>query len=171
MSRLRTAGRLIAAMLLVQTGAGAAQASGNEAAPTWRADPETGCRFVAPRSMPAGRIHWIGECPEGQASGPGMLRRREGGQAAQAFYGEMKDGVPVVGAIDMSDGVTGGYVIGRYDGGDLSTREGVFQDRMDAFDTAARAARTVSAHYAARGNASSAAYYARQAEMLDEQIE
>ena len=62
----------------------------------WSKDPTTRCEFVSPISLTAGPTYWVGACPGNKASGLGMLRRRDGDRAGAAFYGEMKNGVPVI---------------------------------------------------------------------------
>lgn len=138
----------------------------------WSKDPASGCRFVAPRSLPPGPTYWIGDCAGGKASGLGVLRRRDGAVAGEAFYGQLKDGVPVVGVIDTRRGNEGGYVVGRWKDGDLVINEdGPWQDRADAFTAAASAARAASAAFKAQKNEASARFYAKQAEILDEQLD
>ena len=149
-----------------------ALASGPDAAPaaqaglTWSQDPTTKCRFVAPRSLPAGPTYWTGDCPGGKANGLGMLRRRDGGQAGAAFYGEMRAGVPVIGTIDDD-----GYVVGKFADGDLVQDSLEPQVAIDSFRVAAKAARAVSARFRAQNNAGSAQLYAKVAEQLEMQVE
>ncbi|PSJ36822.1 hypothetical protein [Allosphingosinicella deserti] len=133
----------------------------------WSQDPATGCRFVRPASLTEGPTHWAGACRSGKADGLGMLRRRDGGASSAAFYGELRDGVPAIGVLDLADG----YVVGRFVNGDIGTRDTEWQERLDSFRVAARAARAVSARYAAQKNPRSAAFYKRVAETLDMQIE
>jgi hypothetical protein len=96
-----------------------------------------------------------------------MLRRRNADAAGAAFYGEMRDGVPVIGAIS----VDGGYVVGKFSEGDLLQRDDEPQVRIDSFNVAAKAARAVSARFQAAKNSRSAQYYAQVAQQLDQQIE
>jgi len=138
--------------------------------PVWSADPATGCRFELPRTLAGGNVFWMGDCPRGRASGLGMLRRRDGNTAGAAFFGELKSGVPTIGVIQ----VEGGYEVGRYRDGDLTSarsRELDFPERLDAFRTAAQAARAVAAKFVVIGNERSAAFYANIARQLDEQEE
>lgn len=133
----------------------------------WLKDPASNCSFVAPASLGAGTIYWTGACPDGKAAGAGMLRRRDGGHAGAAFYGEMEAGVPKRGVVDDA----AGYRAGRFVGGDIGEKELEFQSRLDAFDAAVRAARAVSAHYAQAKNGPSAEYYEDIAKTLEAQIE
>jgi hypothetical protein len=144
-----------------------AAASAEQVALAWLQDPASKCRFVAPRSLTAGPAFWTGACPGGKASGLGMLRRRDAGVAGAAFYGDMRDGVPVIGAIN----VDGGYVVGKFTEGDLVQGNDEPQVRIDAFNVAAKAARAVSARFQAQKNSRSARYYAQVAQQLDQQIE
>ena len=136
----------------------------------WAADPATGCRFELPRTLAGGNVFWTGDCPRGRASGLGMLRRRNGSTAGAAFFGELKSGVPTIGVIQMP----GGYEVGRYQDGDLTStrsRELDFPERLEAFRTAAQAARAVAAKFVVAGHDRSAAFYANVARQLDEQEE
>lgn len=133
---------------------------------SWSQDPTTKCRFVPPRSLPAGPTYWTGDCPGGKANGLGMLRRRDGAQAGAAFYGEMRDGVPVIGAIDNE-----GYVVGKFVDGDLVQDDLEPQVAIDSFLVAAKAARAVSTRFHQQNNAGSARLYSNVAEQLETQIE
>ncbi|MGU3493474.1 hypothetical protein ACLBXM_05470 [Xanthobacteraceae bacterium A53D] len=134
----------------------------------WTQDPSSGCRFLAPISLTAGPTHWVGTCTDGKASGPGMLRRRDGGKAGFAFYGTLKDGVPVIGVVDLD----GGYLAGRFAEGDIGrAKEIPPQERLDAFEAALNAAQAVSASYKAQNNAASARHYEQVAKTLEMQIE
>ncbi|WP_343610926.1 hypothetical protein [Novosphingobium sp.] len=157
------AGGLAASHARAQAPAGAGLA--------WSQDPASKCRFVAPRSLPAGPTYWTGDCPGGKASGLGMLRRRDGQKSGEAFYGEFRNGVPTIGAIDFAKGNTGGYMVGRFVNGDVGMGEVPPNDRIDGFNVAASAARAVSLRFKAQGNAGSAAFYAKQAKTLEMQIE
>lgn len=134
---------------------------------TWSKDPTTHCEFVSPTSLTAGPTYWIGACPGNKASGLGMLRRRDGDRAGVAFYGEMKNGVPVIGVIDNE-----GFRVGRFHGNDIGGETELEpQVRLDAFEAAAKAARQVGAFYAKQGNKASAQHYESYAQQLDMQIE
>ncbi|WP_432725863.1 hypothetical protein [Variovorax sp. W6] len=133
----------------------------------WSQDPATGCRFVAPASLETAPTYWTGACPAGKASGVGMLRARVGANAGYAFYGELRDGIPVIGAVDLE----GGFRVGRFVAGDIGARDTEWQERHDGFETALRAARAVSAHYAGQKNAASARYYTSIAKKLETQLE
>ena len=141
------------------------------AAPTdlhWSQDPGTHCKFVAPASLTSGPTFWIGSCIDGKASGEGMLRRRDGGQAGPAFFGRLKKGIPEIGVIDLAEG----YRAGSFRNGDIGGQaEPEPQNRIDAFRIAAEAARSVSAHYAAENNAGSAHIYEELAKTLEQQTD
>lgn len=145
-----------------------ANASGPaDAQQAWSQDPGSKCRFVAPKSLTSGPTNWIGDCPAGKASGLGVLVRRDAGKATATFYGELRDGVPVIGAIN----VDGGYVVGKFTGDDLVQGDLEPQVRIDSFTVAAKAARAVSARFQAQKNAASARFYADAAKQLDQQVE
>ncbi len=133
----------------------------------WSKDPASHCAFVAPKSLTSGPTYWVGACPGNKASGLGMLRRRDGERAGPAFYGEMKAGVPVIGAIDDN-----GYRVGRFKDGDIGEVGDLdAQLKIDAFNVAAKAAQTVSDQYARQGNAASAKLYRTIVQQLELQIE
>lgn len=135
--------------------------------PIWSKDPVTRCEFVVPTSLTAGPTYWVGACPANKASGSGMLRRRDGNSPGPAFYGELRNGVPVIGVIDNE-----GYHVGRFQNGDIGGEAELEpQVRLDAFRAAVKAARDVSAHYAKQGNSASARHYDAVAQQLDMQIE
>jgi hypothetical protein len=136
-------------------------------APQWYKDAASNCSFIAPTSLGSGTIHWIGACTDGKAVGAGMLRRRDGGRAGAAFYGEMEAGVPKLGVVDGA----AGYRVGHYVGGDIGEANLQLQSRLDGFNAAIRAARAVSAHYAEIKNGASAEYYEDIAKTLEAQME
>ncbi|WP_295984130.1 hypothetical protein [uncultured Variovorax sp.] len=142
-------------------------AIGQDGGMKWSQDPATGCRFVAPSSLGTAPVHWTGTCSAGKATGLGMLRARAGSTAGAAFYGELREGVPVIGTVDLD----GGFQVGRFVQGDIGTRDTDWQDRHDGFETAMRAARAVSAHYAGQKNAASARHYGGVAKKLETQLE
>lgn len=132
----------------------------------WSQDPASHCSFVAPASLTTGPTFWIGACVDGKASGEGMLRRRDGDKAGAAFFGRMKDGVPQIGVVDLTDG----YRAGSFSDGDIGGQADPDpQDRIDAFRIAAEAARMVGAKYAAEKNAGSARHYEELAKTLEQQ--
>ncbi|MDP9606213.1 hypothetical protein ABL840_19025 [Variovorax sp. NFACC27] len=142
-------------------------AAGQDPDMRWSQDPATGCRFVAPASLGAAPTYWSGSCQSGKASGIGMLRTRVGANAGYAFYGELRDGMPVIGAVDLE----GGFRVGRFVAGDIGTRDTEWQERHDGFEAALRAARAVSAHYAGQKNTASARHYSAVAKKLETQLE
>ncbi|MBB4293219.1 hypothetical protein GGE16_005304 [Rhizobium leguminosarum] len=134
----------------------------------WTQDPGSHCTFVAPVSLTSGPTFWIGACVDGKASGEGMLRRRDGDKAGAAFFGRMKDGVPEIGVVDLSEG----YRAGSFSDGDIGGQtESDPQNRIDAFRIAAEAARLVGAKYAAEKNAGSARLYEELAKTLELQTD
>ena len=101
-----------------------------------------------------------------------MLRDRSAQGAGLPFFGELRDGVPVLGVI-LGDG---GYQSGTFFQGDIGgtppeweTRE--WQLRHDSLEVAVRAAQAVSAHYAREGNTASAQHYSDVARTLDSQLD
>ncbi|MBB4238497.1 hypothetical protein GGD57_005109 [Rhizobium esperanzae] len=97
-----------------------------------------------------------------------MLRRRDGDKAGAAFFGRMKDGVPEIGVVDLTEG----FRAGSFSDGDIGAQaETEPQDRINAFRIAAEAARLVSARYAAEKNAGSARHYEEFAKTLEQQTD
>ncbi|MGY5812287.1 hypothetical protein ACXHXG_31865 [Rhizobium sp. LEGMi198b] len=134
----------------------------------WSQDPASHCKFVIPTSLTIGPTFWTGACVDGKASGAGMLRRRDGDRIGPAFFGQMRDGVPELGVVDLGDG----YRAGKFSGDDIGDQTDLEpQVRIDAFRIAADAARRVSSKYAAEKNSASAKHYEAIAKTLDLQIE
>lgn len=148
---------LLVLPLLTSTPAAAQDPAGN-----WSHDPATHCRFVAPSSLSGGPVFWTGACPNGRAEGHGMLRRRDGAQPGPAFYGEIRGGVPRIGVVDTGSG----YRVGEFRAGEIGEGDLEWQERIDAFHAAVRAARAVSAAYRAQGNTASARHYEAVARQL-----
>ena len=160
--------RYVLGMMVALPLAGSPVAARQATPPAWSQDPSTRCRFVAPRSLPAGPTYWTGPCPGGKAAGYGMLRRRDGARIGPGFFGEMRGGVPQIGVIDLD----GGYRVGKFADGDIGgARELEWAERSAAFEAAIRGARAVKAHYVARKNAASARHYEAVIKTLELQIE
>lgn len=156
-----TAAVALAAVLVWHAAAGAAGADLQ-----WSQDPGSHCSFVAPASLTSGPTFWIGACVDGRASGEGMLRRRDGDKAGPAFFGRMKNGVPEIGVVDLTEG----YRAGGFSDGDIGGKtDSDPQVRITAFRIAAEAARLVGAQYAAEKNAGSARHYEELAKTLEQQ--
>lgn len=167
------AGARVAVVAAVVLASATALATGPDTGARWSKDPASGCQFVAPVSLPGDATSWIGACTAGKASGLGMLRARVDGQAGPAFYGELRDGVPVNGVVDARVGDEGGYRAGRFVDGDIGAAPAAgqaWQDGHDGFEVAVRAARAVSEHYAGADNAASARHYRAVADALDSQL-
>jgi hypothetical protein len=136
------------------------------AAQKWSEDPGTHCRFVAPLSLTAGPTYWVGPCQKGLASGSGVLRRRDGNLAGPAFYGDIKDGIPSLGVVDLD----GGYRVGKFKDGDIGDDKDLEpQVRLDAFRAAENAAKKVAVYYRGLGNPASAKVYEDVAKTLQAQ--
>lgn len=121
-----------------------------------------------PQPWPVGTANrWSGACQAGQAQGLGVLRALRGTRVEQVFYGRYEDGKPVLGAVE----VEGGFRAGRFaaDGGVVA--DGDRDAAIEAFDTAAAAARAMAAGLHRAGRAASARYYAAKAEQLARQLD
>nr|WP_246806370.1 hypothetical protein [Rhizobium lusitanum] len=134
----------------------------------WLEDPASHCKFVAPASLASGPTFWVGDCPDGKASGTGMLRRRDGNRVGVAFLGKMKDGIPEIGVVDLGDG----YRAGKFESGDIGGQSDLDpQIRIDSFRAAAEAARLVSVRYKTEHKDASVQFYQTLAKTLEAQLE
>ncbi|WP_372623355.1 hypothetical protein [Falsiroseomonas sp.] len=139
------------------------------ASATWAAetvDRRTGCRFEMPADWQGHAGQWIGACPGMRADGRGVLRILQGGQLAALFLGEMSQGRPALGVIE----VAGGYMAGRFAEGRLLDTDDRNQI-IEAFRTASVAAREASEQFRRNGNEASARHYAALAERLAGQMD
>ena len=75
--------------------------------------------------------------------------------------------VPIKGVVD----VDGGYRVGVFSGREIGEGDTQWQDRIDSFKVAVRAATMVSEHYAKEKNTASASYYRTVAKQLDAQLD
>ncbi len=134
----------------------------------WLEDPGSHCKFVAPASLSSGPTFWVGDCPDGKASGTGMLRRRDGDRVGVAFLGKMKNGIPEIGVVDLGDG----YRAGKFESGDIGGQSDLDpQIRIDSFRVAAEAARLVSVKYKTEHKDASVQFYQTLAKTLEAQLE
>lgn len=154
---------VLTALALAALPALAREADGQQ----WRKDPASQCAFVAPRSLGTAPVFWTGECKAGKAEGKGMLRARQGSIAGPAFFGELRGGVPVMGAVDLD----GGYRAGRFMDSDIGTEDGDRQTSDDAIALAMGVARSISETFASAGNAASAKHYADVAARFEQQLQ
>jgi hypothetical protein len=128
---------------------------------------ETGCAFEEPQFFGMLPAKWEGDCKDGKAHGRGVLRSYDGKKVVATFYGAMEQGNPKLGVVEDRDGL----VIGRFAPGGKPIESDEFKDRLDGVNEAVAAAKQTSESYQRAGNAASAAFYAKKAEMLDKQIE
>lgn len=129
-------------------------------------DRQTGCRLSVPKPWQGLTIHWSGACPQGRASGIGVLRAYDGPRLRAAFYGELANGTWSFGVLDNQ----GSYAAGHF----RNTEAISGADRnvlIDAFDVASGAARALADDFAAKGNAASAEHYRRKAKALAEVLD
>lgn len=160
------------ALLLAATAAAVAQPASAPATPATTASAAvslTGparCRFAVPAGWDARQVRWTGDCRDGLAQGLGTLRALQGNQVLQVFYGRLKDGQPMLGAIE----VEGGYRAGRFENGQ-AVQDGERNTLIQAFETASAAATEVAQRYQAGGNLASARFYRQKAEQLARQMD
>ncbi len=124
------------------------------------------CRFAVPDGWDARNVRWTGDCRNGLAQGLGTLRLVKGNQVLQVFYGRVKDGQPVLGAIELE----GGYKAGRFEQGRV-VPDGERNSLIQAFEAASAAAAQVAQHYQAGGNPASARLYRQKAARLAQQMD
>lgn len=125
------------------------------------------CDFVAPDEWSsATSIRWFGPCAGKTADGLGVLRSYFNGKAGPAFFGRMSGGAPAFGVVESD----AGFAAGRFVGGEVVATDNR-QTIIDAFATAAKAARAVSARFRAENNAGSAKFYADKADQLESQMD
>jgi hypothetical protein len=125
------------------------------------------CRFAVPAGWDARQARWIGDCRDGRAQGPGVLRLLQGNRVKEAFYGRLQAGVPVLGAVEID----GGWRAGRFDATGVASIDGDRNTLIQAFEAAAEAARRAAQHYQAASNPASARFYRQKAEQLAKQID
>ena len=125
------------------------------------------CRFAVPATWDARQVRWSGDCRDGLAQGLGVLRLLQGNQVRQVFYGRLKDGRPLQGAIE----VDGGWRAGRFDAQGAVVQDGERNTLIEAFDTASQAARQAAQRFQAGGNPASARLYRQKAEQLAKQMD
>lgn len=129
-------------------------------------DKTSGCRLVPFRNWAGADVQWVGPCDKEVANGLGALKRYSGGALEETFYGELKNGAPIVGVVDKGPG----YEAGRVEAGilqDSSDR----QENVEAFKIATKAARAVSERFRKAGNAKSATHYRSIAKQLSDALD
>lgn len=160
---LITAGLLVGGPVPAQVAPAAATASAPVALPGG----VPRCRFAVPAGWDARQTRWIGDCRDGRAQGPGVLRLLKGKQAKEVFYGRLQDGVPVLGAVEID----GGWRAGRFDAAGVASIDGDRNTLIQAFEAASEAARRAAQHYQAASNPASARFYRQKAEQLAKQVD
>jgi len=133
-------------------------------APVWAG--RDGCRVLAPAGWNGSQLAWDGACAGGKASGRGVLRGYRKAGAPRLFLGVVEQGEPSLGVIEAE----GGYIAGRFGHGKLLPN----QDRNDiirAFDEASAAARDFGERLRKAGNRSSAEFYLKKAQQLEQQMD
>lgn len=128
------------------------------------------CGFSALERFAGRTLKWEGECVAGKAHGKGALRAYpKAGSADKAvliFFGVLERGDATLGVIDTPDG----FMAGEFDGGKLLDSES--RDvTIRAFRVAAEAASLVSERMKTAGNATSASFYAKKAQSLEQQMD
>ena len=157
---------LASAAVVVAQPASAPAAPGNTASTAGRLTGPVRCQFAVPAGWEASQVRWTGDCRDGLAQGLGTLRALRGNKVLQVFYGRLKDGQPVLGAIE----VEGGYRAGRFENG-KAVQDGERNTLIQAFETASAAATEVAQRYQAGGNPASARFYRQKAEQLAKQMD
>jgi len=162
----------VTALLLAATAAAVAQPAAAPASPdttvsaAGRLTGPVRCRFAVPAGWDTRQVRWTGDCRDGLAQGLGTLRALQGNKVLQVFYGRLKEGQPVLGAIELE----GGYRAGRFENGQ-AVQDGERNTLIQAFETASAAAAEVAQRYQAGGNPASARFYRQKAEQLAKQMD
>lgn len=114
---------------------------------------------------------WLGDCQTGVAEGVGVLVHLVPGIEPERFYGKLEHGLPTLGVLQTD----GGFLAGRWSHGTLvpPLPDDVAQRNLvlDAFRAAAAAAGAASRSYAARADAATSRFYAKQARLLSQQVD
>lgn len=124
------------------------------------------CQFIVPAEWEDSRVIWDGACAEGKANGQGVLRGYRKAASTRLFFGRMKRGELNLGVIDEE----GGYIAGEFVGG-VAIPDPERKTILRAFESASAAARTLAQRLKQAKNASSAAYYLRKAQELEQQMD
>lgn len=143
-----------------------AQPADPRAADLQAQDKATGCRVLLRPDWRGLAPRWSGPCPDGSATGLGVLRLYDPVGMRSTYYGEMDRGTLSLGVIDAGNG----YIAGRFVNGTPVPVE----DRnvvITAFQRASEAARAMSEMFRQQKNAGSASFYAGKAERLANQMD
>jgi hypothetical protein len=134
------------------------------------AAPQTDCGFTSPAAFQGRTVKWEGECADGRAHGNGVLRAYPSAGSADKsvliFFGTLERGEPTLGVIDTPDG----YIAGALKAGKV-VANGDRNLLIRAFQRAAEAATFVSTRFKTAGNEGSAAFYAKKAHSLLQQMD
>jgi hypothetical protein len=160
--------------------AAAATVAASAAAPTLadkagdrRTAGRPGCRFERPGVWPvgSGSVSWIGGCRNGFADGSGVILEVVEGAEPERFYGRVRDGYLSVGVLQTPSG----FMAGAWANGALANTlaDDVAQRNtvIAAFRAAAKAATSLSKSFTKKADANSSRFYAKQAELLREQMD
>ena len=124
------------------------------------------CQFTRPPDWDQTWVAWEGECRDGMAHGPGVLRGYDDGQAKRIFFGVMNNGDLDIGVIEIPEG----YIAGQFLHGNIQRNT----DRnmiIKAFQEASLAAAIAAGRFRASGKDDSAEFYARKSRELSQQME
>lgn len=124
------------------------------------------CQFMPPAEWTDSALTWDGPCKEGKAHGLGVLRAYKKGATTLLFFGNLEQGELRLGVIEGSDG----YIPGPFhEGKPLPDAE--HNAIIAAFRVASEAAKAYSQRLTQAGNKSSAAFYAKKAKELEQQMD
>jgi hypothetical protein len=142
---------------------------GDPAEPRFEGEPD--CRFQRPAVWTGGQVTWVGSCQKGFADGNGVIVNVVEGTEPERFYGRLERGSPSVGVLQTDSG----FLAGRWARGTVAAAltDDVAQRNVviDAFQVAATAASAVSKSFAQKKDAESNSFYAKQARLLEEQMD
>ncbi len=118
-----------------------------------------------------GQVTWLGSCQNGFADGNGVIVNVVEGAQPERFYGRLERGSPSAGVLQTDSG----FLAGRWARGALAAAltDDVAQRNVviDAFQVAAAAATAASKSFAQKKDAASSSFYAKQARLLEQQMD
>jgi hypothetical protein len=136
------------------------------ASTTFAKAPEPTCKAKALATWEAKSTKWAGPCQKAFAQGHGALRLYSGGKITSIFYGEFRNGEPLIGVEEMGSN----FKAGRVERGQF-VKSDDRQTYIDAFKAAERGALAAESQFTAVGNQPSATFYREKASVLAAQMD
>jgi hypothetical protein len=124
------------------------------------------CKAKALATWEAKSTKWAGPCQKALAQGHGALRSYSGGKIISIFYGEFRNGEPLIGVEEMGSN----FKAGRVERGQF-VKSDDRQTYIDAFKAAEKGALAAESQFTAEGNKPSAKFYREKATVLAAQMD